>query len=654
LPAELDRIIGKALEKDRSLRYQNAVELHADLQRLKRDSSADRTAGARQAQIGARSGRWVWLWIAAAVLLIVAAVTIVLFLPRHADRAVRELVPTRVTSNSSDAPVQLRMALSPDGKYLAYSDDNGVHVRSMQTGDSRVLTDTKDMQVFWWAADATQFYAARRVNEQILVYDLSLAGGSPHLLGTSVPSPSGKYSVTITADPFGGFGGIRRGIDGKAFPLRRENGVAWFLAWAPNDKYVAARFTKIGSAPPWVEALDPENRRLVDAAWIEALDPENGRWRTLVGPQREYIWDAAWLSVSELIYIKSEPAPRSDANLWTVKVDPASGLPSGTPQRRTQWTDFGVVSLSANADGSRLCFLRGREESDVYVGDIQAKGRRLASLRQLTREEASSFPFAWTPDSRAVFLTSNRNGSFRIYRHDVEKDTAELITHGPGLQTRPRLSPDGRWLLYWNWLRGDRQARLMRILLAGGADEEVLNTSDPNSNISCSYTPGGGCVLVEMQGKTEIVSLVDPMKGRGPKILEITGESTGDPTMSPDGRHIAFVLGAANLGRDPMPQGRQNQVRIVDLHGAIESEITIPGAEYLVSLDWSADGTGLFSGDSTPSGTRLLHLERNGASQVLWALPAGGIIWGIPSPDGRHVATFKTRLSANVRMVENP
>jgi hypothetical protein len=81
----------------------------------------------------------------------------------------------------------------------------------------------------------------------------------------------------------------------------------------------------------------------------------------------------------------------------------------------------------------------------------------------------------------------------------------------------------------------------MRILLAGGADEEVLNTSDPNSNISCSYTPGGGCVLVEMQGKTEIVSLVDPMKGRGPKILEITGESTGDPTMSPDGRHIAFV-----------------------------------------------------------------------------------------------------------------
>ncbi|WP_433969090.1 protein kinase domain-containing protein [Tunturiibacter gelidiferens] len=46
LPAELERIVNKALEKDRTLRYQSAAEMRSDLQRLKRDMDTDRVAKA--------------------------------------------------------------------------------------------------------------------------------------------------------------------------------------------------------------------------------------------------------------------------------------------------------------------------------------------------------------------------------------------------------------------------------------------------------------------------------------------------------------------------------------------------------------------------------------------------------------------------------
>jgi serine/threonine protein kinase/Flp pilus assembly protein TadD len=58
LSVELERIISKALEKDRKLRYQDASDMRADLQRLKRDSDTGRSAAAPPPRAASRSTRW--------------------------------------------------------------------------------------------------------------------------------------------------------------------------------------------------------------------------------------------------------------------------------------------------------------------------------------------------------------------------------------------------------------------------------------------------------------------------------------------------------------------------------------------------------------------------------------------------------------------
>jgi serine/threonine protein kinase/tetratricopeptide (TPR) repeat protein len=56
-PAELERIVGKALEKDRNLRYQSAADLRSDLTRLKRDLDSGRASAVRESVTAESGGR---------------------------------------------------------------------------------------------------------------------------------------------------------------------------------------------------------------------------------------------------------------------------------------------------------------------------------------------------------------------------------------------------------------------------------------------------------------------------------------------------------------------------------------------------------------------------------------------------------------------
>jgi eukaryotic-like serine/threonine-protein kinase len=73
LPTELERIINKCLEKDRSLRYQHASEIRADLQRVKRDTETGKSVAASPIMVqSARRRRW--MLVAAGILIAMGAI----------------------------------------------------------------------------------------------------------------------------------------------------------------------------------------------------------------------------------------------------------------------------------------------------------------------------------------------------------------------------------------------------------------------------------------------------------------------------------------------------------------------------------------------------------------------------------------------------
>src|SRR5262249_29394721 len=70
LPAEMERIIAKSLEKDRNLRYQHASEIRTDLQRLKRDSESSRISAAHALPDRTTHGRKFWIALSACIAII--------------------------------------------------------------------------------------------------------------------------------------------------------------------------------------------------------------------------------------------------------------------------------------------------------------------------------------------------------------------------------------------------------------------------------------------------------------------------------------------------------------------------------------------------------------------------------------------------------
>jgi Tol biopolymer transport system component len=127
-------------------------------------------------------------------------------------------------------------------------------------------------------------------------------------------------------------------------------------------------------------------------------------------------------------------------------------------------------------DGKRLVVLRSNEVPQVFIADRDAASHRWKEPRRLTLDDNVNIADTWTADSKAALFVSNRNGTWKLFKQNIDETTPEVLAEGRRIAT-PRLSPDGSQVLYLSYSdpnNASLPASLMTRPLAGGTPHTII------------------------------------------------------------------------------------------------------------------------------------------------------------------------------------
>ena len=669
----LAEIIGKALEKDRDLRYQVASEIRGDLKRLKRDSASGRGLRNAHAEVEqspsyrtpstqhSNAPFWVgwarrhWALLMAAVCVVMLALGMVLWFGKTLPSARPELKQRQLTNNSFENPVKSG-GISPDGKYLAYSDAKRIYLKLIETGETLVIpepdipNDGMDWETGPWFPDSTRFLAASHPSnlthaataQEASIWVVSILGRPPRKLRdhAELYSISRDGSLIAFGTIRGKFGNREiwvmdpNGEQARKFFDTDENSAICCLSWSPTGERVIYVMT------------DKEGDKLVSRG------VRGGVVTTIFSPSElNRINELSWLPDGRFLYSQEEPGsffPSSTCNLWEMRLDQHTGKQRDQRQL-TNWSGFCMNNFSVTADGKKLVLRKWVGHLTSYMGDLAAGGLRLLNIRHFPLSETSDGAADWMPDSKAIILVSNRTGKFSLYKQPLDEDTPEpLVTEGYG--RNPRVTPDGKWLLYFAKTGAPPASvpePVMRVSINGGPSEPLFTAAADTVLITCARAPSDVCATAASTAdhKQAVVTALDPLKGRGPELTRLTVDPAQDNwwlDLSPDGTRIAATPSVAG------------PIYIYSLRGQPTQQIEVKGWSNLLNFAWAANGKGLFVVAGVKGGRVVLYVDFKGNAHLLWEDTGGSAeTLAVPSPDGRHLAMQGWTTSGNMWMLEN-
>jgi serine/threonine protein kinase/Tol biopolymer transport system component len=653
LRGDLDTITLKALKKDPSERYESVEAFADDLHRYLRQ----KPIRARPDSIGYRTGKFVRRHkrsITAGVL-----ATLALIGATHTGWRRQEgpaaFTQRRLTANPQDSPV-LNAAVSPDGKYLGYGDRQGLHIQLIQTGETENVPPPAGLETtaaYWaidgWHADSSRFFASVAIpGKPVSLWAVSIRSRHWDKLA-EVEDLVDRAAISRDGSMIA-YGRQRNSLGAREIWVAGSRGESAhrILTAEPQTAFADFSWSPAGNRIAFSRIRQPGGRREVS---LESCDPAGADCTTIV--RDNALAGFTWLPSGRLIYARATQSGVGGAGeLWEVAIDEKHGMARGNAHRLADWPGSFIYNLNASADGKRLIFLRGPHHTTTLVGDLAAGGNRLINCRPLVADENINIVLAWTPDSKEVIFSSQHAATRQLFRQAVDPSgDAQLVTPVPGMNFYlARLSPDRAWLFMEGEPAGSRHLGLYRMARAG----EVPQLRFPLDGLTqywCSNGAGNRCVLGRSAtGEAKLViSSFDASGSPAKELMRIplepgTNAEVGSDyswQLSPNGLWIAIL------------KRHKSQIRLISVRSEPERTVSVKDHTDLLDVNWAADSGSLYVSSLGPAGATLLHVEFNGNARAIWFQSQTTSFWGIPSPDGRHLAIGSEAPEANAWIIDN-
>ncbi len=613
VPPELQRIVGKALRKDREQRYQVMKDLLLDLQALRDEVPAASTAtpaSTAEHVVGSFRRRKVAAALIAGILLLTVIAGGWWWVSRH--RPISQAVaqnPTPVqrslTRLTFGSGLQTDVAWSPDGRFIAYASDKAgnfdIWVQQVGGGDAVQVTRSTahDTQPDWSPDGGTIVFRSERDGGGLFL--VPALGGVERQLTTSgfYPSWSANSADILFADVQDlGVGATwsrlyvvsRDGTPHEILSDFLRDGSWSFVARHPDGRISVLGAHREAGRGFFTVAQDGSRMLKSDESPANPIRTDDAEFFV----RRRFQWHPS----GKALYLQTES--RGIYNLWKVHVDSTS-LRWLAAERLT--TGPGPdVSAALARDGTRIAFTTEHGATRLWEFPLDQDARRLGPGRPLTEDDAMAKNSALSRDGKFVAYNLRRRGIDRdeLWITNIVDGTSERVP--TDALCTCAWSPDGGAIAYIH-SRPPLWSAAIRPL---GGKERFVGQWSENGFFPSDWSAKWGLLGTTFREASLALWPTTNPQATKPDRVVLSKPRTGfwQGRFSPNNRWLSFVT----MGTDrPAPL-----------------EIGVTSAEGSQRGDWTRIAPGHLFADKprwAPDGRTLYFLSRQATSYLnLWGI----------------------------------